>query len=122
MENLLLKIILGGILGFCGQSLRVIVGLKGLNEEVSERLQQYDTLDRKSVFNEMFDTKRLLISLLIGFVAGVLASLTIDGDIIATPLPKAGNIVSSNESSIWGIIAAGYAGTDFIEKFLGKLF
>ena len=94
-------ILLGGILGFVGQGIRVIVGIKKANDKAAE--------ESKS-FRDVFDGRLLLYSLLIGFVAGALAifALTTSGtEQIARSL-------------IIPVIAAGYAGTDFIEGFVSK--
>jgi uncharacterized membrane protein YeaQ/YmgE (transglycosylase-associated protein family) len=55
--------------------------------------------------NDWFDTKRFLISLLIGGIAGGLAAAYFSGQEL-------------NSTIIFGLIAAGYAGTDFIEGFM----
>ena len=93
-------IIAGGFLGALGQGIRLIVGLKKLNEENStKRLQGKETED--------FSTSRLVLSIFIGFVAGALGLL-----IKGSTLGKDGNY--STESIVM-IIAIGYSGADFIE-------
>ena len=100
-QTLLFAILLGGILGIVGQSIRVIVGLKKLNDEAHTEGVS---------FNALFDAKELRISLLIGFVAGVLAAFSLNIN---------GMTTISNEV-ITAVIGAGYSGTDFIEGFMKK--
>ncbi len=91
----LVLILLGGILGAVGQLLRVVVGIK------------------KSVdSNEKMDYKRTILSLVLAFavggVAGVLSCISMT------------DINSFDKSTIFIFLAAGYAGTDFIEGFIRK--
>ena len=96
-------ILLSGLAGAVGQSARVVVGLKKLNDEA----------DAKNVkFSDMFDTARLLVSLLIGFVAGVLAALALHPDLKTLTTLDSGTVLS--------FAAAGYAGTDFIEGIMSR--
>jgi len=95
-------LLLGGILGAVGQSVRIIVGLK----------KQHDEAVRKNEpFKKLFDKNRLWTSLLIGFivgaVAGVLGIINIMGEEIS-------------KEFIFTLIGIGYAGTDFIEGFIVK--
>lgn len=101
--NILILLILGAILGSVGQGVRVIVGLKKMNDEA---------LAEKKSPQELMQTQQLLISLFIAFgigaVAGVLAAVNnIDTETIS-------------KSTIFAFLAAGYAGTDFIEGFMKK--
>ncbi|MFM9947817.1 MAG: hypothetical protein ACKV1O_07770 [Saprospiraceae bacterium] len=103
MEQLLLSLCIGGLLGLAGQVIRVLVGIK----------KTYDNPDVTAKnFSEKFDSQRLVISLLIGFSAGMLASLMIG-------LVHYKNTIPSNET-LAGLIAAGYSGADFIEGFIRK--
>lgn len=85
---------LGGILGAAGQGVRVIIGLKKLND--SQDVLNYSRL--------LFS---LFISFVIGGIAGVLAAL----NSIEAVLDKTTAIA---------FLAAGYAGTDFIEGFMRR--
>jgi len=87
-------IILGGLLGVLGQGIRMVVGLKKLSDE-NAKLAEGET----SVVN----ITRLLTSIFIGFVAGALY-------LLINQLPK-----DPKPEFYFTIIAAGYAGTDFIE-------
>ena len=98
---LLMEILLGGVLGMVGQGARVIVGLKKLNDEAVATGRQ---------FTGEFHANKLIVSLLIGFVAGVLA--------IIGGVGLESELVS--KEAMMAIIASGYAGADFIEGFMKK--
>lgn len=91
-------LVAGIILGALGQGARAIVELKKLNDN---RTQPTDCF---------CDGIRLLISFAIGGVAGAFAAVAI--------LPDSGQIT---KEQLLGIAAAGYAGTDFIEGFIGQI-
>ena len=57
-------LLLGGLLGMLGQGIRIIVGLKKLNDAASAQ---------GVAFGSMFQGSRLGLSMLIGFIAGGLA-------------------------------------------------
>ncbi len=95
----ILYIVLGIILGAVGQGARAIIGVKKAADEAAEKcLTRVD---------EWFDMKRLLFSLIIGGIAGCLAAIVL----IETPV---------NKELLLGLVAAGYAGTDFIEGLMSK--
>lgn len=98
----ILQLLLGGILGIVGQGIRVVAGLKKVNDQAVR--------DQKA-FGELFQLSTLLISLFIGFVAGALAMIAIS-DMNTATLP--------DKQTILTFIGAGYAGTDFIEGFIRK--
>lgn len=100
-EQWLTLIILGGILGAAGQGARVIVGLKKVNDEAAAK---------NTTMSQLIEPSRLLVSLLIGFVAGVLAAVVMHDD--KSPNPTA--------SALLAFAAAGYAGTDFIEGIMSR--
>lgn len=104
-ESLLINLLLSGLLGLIGQGIRVIIGLKKLQDEASTK----DSQDTKTVFNQLFDSRQIWISLLIGFIAGCLANLSRKED---APIDREVELA---------IIAAGYAGTDFIEGVFKKI-
>lgn len=60
-------ILLGAILGSAGQSIRVVVGLKKSNDKAVEGAKPKD----------WFDSKPLLIGMLIGAVAGILGAISL---------------------------------------------
>lgn len=91
-------LVAGIILGALGQGARAIIELKKLNDT--------QTQPPNCVCNGI----NLLISFAIGGVAGAFAAMTI--------VPDTGQIT---QPQLLGIAAAGYAGTDFIEGFIGKI-
>lgn len=100
--NILILIILGAILGMVGQGIRVIIGLKKVNDKA---------LQENKNPTDLIETQQLVLSLFIAFaigaIAGVLAAVnSID--------------MSFSKSMIVAFIGAGYAGTDFIEGFIRK--
>lgn len=95
-EKAILIILLGGVLGVVGQGVRMMVGLKKLNES-NENPERGATLE--------FDANRIWLSLFMGFVAGILSVIVkgIDEKFVYT------------KEVAFAIIAAGYSGADFIE-------
>jgi uncharacterized membrane protein YeaQ/YmgE (transglycosylase-associated protein family) len=88
---------LGFIYGAAGQVLRLVVGLK--------KLQAQKDHSQGTIW-DVINVKRLVISIIIGGVAGVLAALAINK-----------NFELSTEQA-FGIVSAGYAGADFLEGFI----
>lgn len=97
----ILLLLLGGIAGALGQGARVIVGLKKVNDQAAAR---------NGTPRELIQVSRLLLSLLIGFVAGALAAVAMNMKDSAT--------ISS--AQILGLLAAGYTGADFIEGLMNR--
>ncbi len=100
-SDMLIMILLGALLGMIGQGIRIVAGLKKLSAKSSD----------KDEFNENFDLKQLVLSLLyaaiIGFISGALLAVE--------------NIeVVWDKSTILALIGAGYAGVDFLEGFLAR--
>jgi putative chitinase len=93
--QILSGVLLGGILGIVGQGIRIVAGLKKM-------------LDAGSMAD--FKPSVLMISLLIGFIAGTLAFLG-TGFVVSVQLTS---------QAMLGFVAAGYAGTDFIEAFMKR--
>ena len=93
----------GALLGAAGQAIRVIPGLKKLYEEASLTLQRPQ---------DLFSASKLVVSLLIGAVAGVLGSLTLSLD-LAKPV---------SAQVLVTLLGIGYAGSDFIEAFVARSF
>lgn len=67
-ENLLMVLLPGDLLGMAGQGVRVIAGIKKLHNEA---------VGTNTVVSELFQTHTLVISLMIGFVAGLLCALSL---------------------------------------------
>ena len=102
-QNILVLIAIGAILGMVGQGIRVIVGIKKMNNTASELNTSPDNL---------FQTRQLVMSLFIAFAVGAIAGV----------LAAVSNLSlkTIDKSVIIAFIAAGYAGTDFIEGFMKK--
>ena len=97
----IMQFLLGGVLGALGQAIRVVVGLKKLNDAA---------LREGRSFREVFSASTLAMSLLIGFVAGALGVLSLVANLQA-------NI---ERQQVMLLIGIGYAGADFIEGFVRK--
>lgn len=98
-SQLLGALVAGGLLGMAGQGIRSLAGLKKMND---------DAKAAKTSSSDMFSPSRFLISLIIGFIAGVLAA-------VALGLQKFTSFDLNQPSVLSGVILAGYSGTDFIE-------
>ena len=101
MNNILVGLLLAGLCGTLGQGIRVLAGLKKMNDEAQKRAADS---------SDLFNAARLAISLMVGFLAGIAAALAIG-------LDKFLGVTSANPDLLFGIAAAGYAGTDFLESF-----
>ena len=94
----ILYIVMGVILGAIGQGARAVIGIKKAADEAA-------ALEKK--IDEWFDWKRFLFSIVIGAIAGCLAAILL----LEAPV---------NQELMLGLVAAGYAGTDFIEGLISK--
>lgn len=103
VDQWVLQLLLGGILGTIGQGIRIITGLKKVNDQAALE---------KEAFSDLFEPQRMMISVLIGFLAGSVAIIAAssEGDTTA----------KVDRQTILTLLAAGYAGTDFIEGFIHK--
>lgn len=101
-SEILIQIILAGLLGITGQLLRIVVGLKKVNEEASKT---------GVPAKDILVVSKMVISILIGFATGVLAWLAV---------ANVSQTFVFTKDVIMGIIAAGYSGTDFIEGIISK--
>jgi uncharacterized membrane protein YeaQ/YmgE (transglycosylase-associated protein family) len=97
-QDVLTSLFLGITFGAIGQCARMIVGIKKTFDEANAH--------EKSIA-EVFDVKQLVVSIIIGAIAGGLASLAL-----------VNNPGQLTKESIFGLITAGYAGADFIEGFM----
>ena len=97
-------VLLGSILGAVGQGMRVIVGIK-------KQLDKASACGKK--WEDWFETKQLLSSLIIAFTVGGIAGVlgAIEFITKGTEITKEFMIT---------LIAIGYAGTDFIEGFMKR--
>lgn len=105
MIGMLTAVLLAGVLGLVGQGARAIIGLKQLADSAS---------NPKILEPETFSAARLAISLVIGFIAGVLSAMALG------LLDPAQTAIGFDNKTMLGLIAAGYAGTDVIEGFMAK--
>lgn len=85
---------LGALLGAVGQVIRTIPGLKKLKDDPAAK----------------FDPMQLMMSVVIGAAAGVVAMITLE--------VTSGKAITTQD--IITVIAAGYTGADFIEAFITK--
>lgn len=98
-------VFLGGVMGLIGQGARTVIGLKKLHDENAAKGPNEQ---------DSFIASRLVVSLFIGFIAGVAAALLLD-------LGKLAAITVNDIDLLLGLAAAGYAGTDIIEAFVARL-
>ena len=98
----LIVVTIGIIFGALGQGARVVVGMKKL----------YDKSSDNNPMSVMIDGVRLLISFGIGGIAGAFAAVT---------LISSAEIDKIEAQKLFAIAAAGYAGADFIEGFIGQI-
>jgi hypothetical protein len=94
-----------GLLGMVGQGARAVAGLKKMNDALA-------SADPSAA--DAFEASRLTVSLIIGFIAGVAAALSLG-------IEKLLKIDASNVQILLGIAAAGYVGSDFVEAFASGL-
>ncbi|WP_422075193.1 hypothetical protein [Tranquillimonas rosea] len=98
-QEWLVLLALGGGCGLTGQVARMVIGLKKLWSDSADMQEA----ERK------LSPARLMLSLVIGAAAGALAAVV--------TVSAAGKV---NREEILGLIAAGYAGADFIEGAIKK--
>ena len=105
-KDLIIIIALAAIFGICGQVIRVFAGIRKIKES-----SPADSKDIKSILsnNNSQILFSLLIALVVGSVAGILAYLS----------SSQTNFVF-DKATIIALVAAGYAGTDLIEGFIVK--
>lgn len=92
----------GGFFGLCGQLFRAAAGLMKVSEAAASNGQK--TLD-------VFSWSQFLISLLLGFCAGLAATFSLASGVK--------HFVFDN-TSMSTVFAAGYAGSDFLQAVLAK--
>jgi putative chitinase len=101
--NALLALLVAGLLGMVGQGIRAVAGIKKMADDA-----QAKGISPSSAFSPGW----FFVSLMIGFIAGVLAGLGLG----LSKLLKA----PDDFQMLLGIAAAGYAGTDFVEAFASR--
>jgi hypothetical protein len=102
LNQTLTLLLLGGLLGIVGQGIRIVVGLKKSNDEA---------IKSNKSFKECFDTQKLVVSIIIGFIVGAVAGMLGAINMVDQKITK---------ESLLSLIGIGYAGTDFIEGFINK--
>jgi len=95
-------ILLGAIMGMVGQGIRILPGLKKLRDRVTVENQRW---------SDEFRTSTLVYSLFMGSVAGIIAIFALSDE---------EGKIAINKELLTGLMAAGYAGTDFVEGFSKK--
>ncbi|MDD1749074.1 MAG: hypothetical protein LUO89_04280 [Methanothrix sp.] len=100
-------ILLGSVLSMIGQGIRVFVGLKKAQEEAEADKQNIS-------WNQWFDSKQLITSLVIALVIGAVAGAL--GILPYMSQPE--RILTIKDIEL--LIIAGYAGTDLIEGFISS--
>ena len=100
--NVLAVLLIGALLGMAGQGARIIVGLKKVNDDAHQN---------EKTFNDVFVGKQLLLSLIYAMVIGGITGIILGVDLVEKDV---------STKALLGIMAAGYAGTDFIEGFVNK--
>ena len=101
--DILTTLVLCGLLGAVGQGIRAAVGLKSVATLQAQAGSQQD----------QFDAAYFALTMMIGFIAGTLAGIVLLMN--GVPADKI------NLNSLLAVIAAGYAGTDFIENTFTNL-
>jgi predicted chitinase len=97
-------LLLGGLMGLIGQGARTAVGLHKRSVALAST---------QAGEQDLFDAARLLIGLMIGFIAGVIGA-------IALGIEKLTNFDTGSTTLLIGLATAGYAGTDLIEGFIAR--
>lgn len=112
IERWIILIILGGLLGMIGQGIRLAAGMKKLNDEAAAKDVE---------FRSLLHPSRIVISLVIGFVAGALGAIgLVGGDVTPEAAWSVKESGTLQPVTIITLIGIGYAGTDFIEAFMSK--
>ncbi len=102
--TILLALLLCGLLGVLGQGVRAIVGLKNAGALNST------TPSEQAEFSLAY----LVLSLMIGFIAGIIAGIALNLENIITVDP-------GNWKLMLGIAGSGYIGADFIENTMSVI-
>ena len=100
-DEWLTLLLLGALLGMAGQGIRVIVGIKKLNDANA----QPNAVEEKVRLVQL--ALSFFIAFAVGAIAGILAAVSMDDTAVD------GKIITA-------FIAAGYAGTDFIEGWMKR--
>ena len=96
-------LLIGGLMGLVGQGARAALGLKKMNDLPA---------NQDLGWNDLFVASRLVVSLIIGFLAGVVTAIGLGIETITTAFTP---------DMLTKLAAAGYIGTDAIEAFTAGL-
>lgn len=91
---------LGALLGAAGQGVRAVIGIM---KEIDDAKKTNKTV------RDWFDAKELVISFLLGAIAGILAAVS-----------QYASDVHLTKNLLFGFLAAGYSGADFIGGVMKK--
>jgi hypothetical protein len=105
--ELLIGLTLATVLGLVGQGIRAVAGYKK---------QQDEAAAKGETVAPDFGGARFWMPMLIGAIAGMVYYLTMKYG------TDSGKIDFGTVTGPLGVVAAGYAGTDFIEAFVKKYF
>ena len=97
-EEILTALVLCGLMGTMGQGIRAVLGLKNSSATANQTGQAAE-----------FNAAYFGLSLMIGFIAGMLAGMLLD-------LNNFMSINTGDPKLLLGVVASGYAGADFIEN------
>jgi uncharacterized membrane protein YqgA involved in biofilm formation len=100
-QDLFYYVALCVLLGAAGQLTRIVIGIKKMVDEASEKNNNW---------KNTFVTSRFVLSICIGAVSGILAAV----------IANEPSVTNMNKDFMLGIMAAGYAGADFIEGAMKK--
>jgi hypothetical protein len=103
MQNDLIILVLGALMGILGQGSRAVVGLKGMSDDAKALNKSPD---------DLFEASRLLTSLFIGLLVGLAAALIY--------IIKNGTGAEVTPEVLIGFAASGYVGVDFLEGFIAQ--
>lgn len=99
--------LMGGIFGLLGQLVRTAMGMRKLTRSSG---------GLKKAMADEFSQSQLLISLLLGALAGIMATFTVPG------LEGFADNPVVSPTVILAIVSAGYAGGDFLEGIVKSQF
>ena len=110
MQELFFGLMVGAFLGAFGQGFRVSAGIKKQWDDADSKGNDGDS--KRAAFKASFDSTRFWLSIFIGAIAGVVAFITMKYGVNSTTL--------TSGEGLFSMLAAGYAGADFVEGILKK--
>ncbi|WP_298975812.1 hypothetical protein [uncultured Roseobacter sp.] len=113
LEQWIILTAAGAFFGLIGQAVRTAMGLRKLHREANPQ---------DGGFTKAFSTSQLTISLMLGALAGILATLTAALGPGANEIDSFKSGGSISQAFIISLLAAGYAGADFLEGIVKSRF